>query len=111
MGRGLGIKERSSLTIANIESSFHEQSLTIPPAKLVDFGNCYNVSAQVGIEDIALVWVGYGYLGCECHSLPAERPGSAGEKGVRLFGAFLLGNNRKKRLTNDRGILPKSQVF
>jgi hypothetical protein len=30
MGRGLGIKERSSLTITNIEASFHEQSLTIP---------------------------------------------------------------------------------
>jgi hypothetical protein len=39
MGRGLGLKERSSLTIANIESSFHEQSLTIPPAKLVGFGS------------------------------------------------------------------------
>jgi hypothetical protein len=30
MGRGLGIKGPKSLTIANIESSFHEQSLTIP---------------------------------------------------------------------------------
>ncbi len=30
MGRGLGIKEHSPLTIANTESSFHEQSLTIP---------------------------------------------------------------------------------
>jgi hypothetical protein len=39
MGRGLGIKEHSSFTIANIESSFHEQSLTIPPAKQVGFGN------------------------------------------------------------------------
>jgi hypothetical protein len=37
MGRGLGIKERSSLTIANIELLFHEQGLTIPPAKLVGF--------------------------------------------------------------------------
>ncbi|MGD9039113.1 MAG: hypothetical protein PVH82_05725, partial [Desulfobacteraceae bacterium] len=30
MGRGLGIKKHSSLAIANIESSFHEQSLFIP---------------------------------------------------------------------------------
>jgi hypothetical protein len=30
MGCGLGIKERSFLAIANIGSSFHEQSLTIP---------------------------------------------------------------------------------
>jgi hypothetical protein len=39
MGRGLRIKKHCSFTIANIESSFHEQSLTIPPAKLVGFGN------------------------------------------------------------------------
>jgi hypothetical protein len=38
MGRGLEIKERSSLTIANIESSFHEQSLTLPPVQLVGSG-------------------------------------------------------------------------
>ena len=37
MGRGLGIKERSSPRIANIESSFHKQGLTIPPAKLLGF--------------------------------------------------------------------------
>jgi hypothetical protein len=30
MGRRLGIKKHSSFTIANIESSFHEQSLFIP---------------------------------------------------------------------------------
>jgi hypothetical protein len=38
MGRGLGIKE-AVLTTANTKSSFHEQSLTIPSAKLVGFGN------------------------------------------------------------------------
>jgi hypothetical protein len=37
MGRGLGNKDRSSLTIANIESSFYEQSLTIPSAQQVGF--------------------------------------------------------------------------
>jgi hypothetical protein len=39
MGRGLEIKELSPLTIPNIESSFHDQSVTIPPAKLAIFGN------------------------------------------------------------------------
>jgi hypothetical protein len=37
MGRGLETTEHSSLTIANIESSFHEQGLTIPPAQQVAF--------------------------------------------------------------------------
>jgi hypothetical protein len=33
------MKQHSPFTIANIESSFHEQSLTIGPAKLVGFGS------------------------------------------------------------------------
>jgi hypothetical protein len=31
------MKEHSSFTIANIESSFHEQNLTTPSAKLMGF--------------------------------------------------------------------------
>jgi hypothetical protein len=39
MGRCLGIKKCRSITMANTESSFHEESFTVPPAKLVRFGN------------------------------------------------------------------------
>jgi hypothetical protein len=56
MGRGLAMKELSSFTGTSVESLFHEQSLTIPPAQQVGFETTKEFEKGTGTKRSVLMW-------------------------------------------------------